>query len=79
MTPQHRKSMAFATILRQLDESARNSRSCDPEDIHWADPTTLGLLITWSRPSNGFPVLVITARPEVNVPGHLVRMSPSNY
>ena len=70
MTPQHRKSMAFATILRQLDESARKQPILAIlEDIHWADPTTLGLLDHVVEAIQRLPVLlVITARPEVNVP-----------
>ena len=70
MTPQHRKSMAFATILRQLDELARKQPILAIlEDIHWADPTTLGLLDLVVEAIQRVPVLlVITARPEVNVP-----------
>ena len=70
MTPQRRKSMAFATILRQLDELARKQPILAIlEDIHWADPTTLGLLDLVVEAIQRLPVLlVITARPEVHVP-----------
>ena len=70
MTPQRRKSMAFATILRQLDDLARKQPILAIlEDIHWADPTTLGLLDLVVEAIQRLPVLlVITARPEVQCP-----------
>src|SRR4029078_6527578 len=67
MTPQRRKSMACATILRQLDESARKQPILAIlEDIHWADPTTLGLLDHVVEAIQRLPVLlVLTAPPRV--------------
>ena len=66
MTPQRRKSMAFAAILRRLDEVTRRQPILVVlEDMHWADPTTLELLNSVVEAIQRLPVLlVITARPE---------------
>lgn len=67
VTPQRRKSMAFAAILRRLSEMTRKQPMLVIlEDMHWADPTTLELLNLVVEAVQQLPVLlVITARPEV--------------
>ena len=67
VTPQRRKSMTFAVILRHIDNLARQQPTLAIlEDMHWADPTTLELLDLLVEAIQQLPLfLVITARPEV--------------
>ena len=67
VTPQQRKSMTFAAILRQIGNLARQQPTLAIlEDAHWADPTTLELLNVLVEAVHQLSLLlVITARPEV--------------
>lgn len=67
VTPQQRKSMTFAAILRQIGNLARQQPTLAIlEDAHWADPTTLELLNVLVEAVQQLPLLlVITARPEL--------------
>lgn len=67
LTPQRRKAMTFAAIVRQLNSLARQRPTLAiVEDIHWADPSTLELLDRLVEIIKELPaLLVITARPEV--------------
>ena len=41
LSPQRRKAMTFAAIIRQVHElAAQKPLLCILEDMHWADPTT---------------------------------------
>ncbi len=66
VTPQRRKSMTFAAILRQVENLARRQPTLAIlEDMHWADPTTLELLDFLVEAVRQLPLLlVVTARPE---------------
>jgi class 3 adenylate cyclase len=68
VTPQRRKVMTFAAILRQLDILVcENPLLIIVEDIHWADPSTLELLDRMVETVQQLRVLlVITARPGVH-------------
>ena len=67
VTPQQRKAMTFAAILRQIGNLARQQPTLAIlEDMHWADPTTLELLNLLVEAVHQLSLLlVITARPEV--------------
>src|SRR5262245_8017675 len=68
MTPQRRKVLTFAMIIRQIDNLARLGPTlASLEDMHWADPSTLELLDLLIERIQPLPLLlVITARPEVH-------------
>jgi class 3 adenylate cyclase len=67
LSPQRRKEMTFAALLRLFDGFARQGPVlAELEDIHWADPTTLDLLDLLIERTEHLPMLlVITTRPEV--------------
>jgi class 3 adenylate cyclase len=63
-SPQTKKEMTFAAILSQFENLARHSPiAVIFEDLHWADPTTLDLLVRLVELAERVPVLlVITSR-----------------
>ncbi|NOJ50481.1 adenylate/guanylate cyclase domain-containing protein [Bradyrhizobium archetypum] len=62
--PPTKKEMTFAAILRQFESLARQSPiALIFEDLHWADPTTLDLLVRLVELAEHAPILlVITSR-----------------
>jgi class 3 adenylate cyclase/predicted ATPase len=69
LTPQRRKSMTFAAIIRQFENLARNQPVLVIlEDVHWADPTTLELLNHLVEATRQLRLLlIVTARPEARL------------
>ncbi|HUA78430.1 MAG TPA: AAA family ATPase [Acetobacteraceae bacterium] len=67
LSPQRRKEMTFAAILRQFEALAsRTPILAVLEDMHWADPTTLGLLDLLVEHAERLPMLlIVTTRPGV--------------
>jgi class 3 adenylate cyclase len=63
-SPRTKKEMTFAAILRQFESLARQSPiAVIFEDLHWADPTTLDLLVRLVDLAEHVPILlVITSR-----------------
>jgi class 3 adenylate cyclase len=63
-SPLAKKEMTFAAILRQFQSLARQSPiAVIFEDLHWADPTTLDLLMRLVELAEHVPILlVITSR-----------------
>jgi class 3 adenylate cyclase len=63
-SPLAKKEMTFAAILRQFQSLARQSPiAAIFEDLHWADPTTLDLLVRLVELAEHVPILlVITSR-----------------
>jgi class 3 adenylate cyclase len=63
-SPRTKKEMTFAAILRQFENLARQSPiAVIFEDLHWADPTTLDLLVRLVGLAEHVPILlVITSR-----------------
>jgi class 3 adenylate cyclase len=63
-SPRAKKEMTFAAILRQFEQLARQSPiALILEDLHWADPTTLDLLVRLIELAERVPILlVITSR-----------------
>jgi class 3 adenylate cyclase len=69
-TPQQKREMTFAAILRQFESVARRSPLLIViEDMHWADPSSLDLLTLLVDKVERLPVLVvITTRPVAQPP-----------
>jgi class 3 adenylate cyclase len=67
LTPQRKKEMTFAAILRQFDNLARRMPVLAVfEDIQWVDPTTLDLLSLLVERIEQLPILlIITTRTEI--------------
>jgi class 3 adenylate cyclase len=65
VAPQRRKEMTFTAILRLLEALARRSPILAVlEDVHWADPTTLDLLVLLVEAVERLPMLlIVTTRP----------------
>jgi class 3 adenylate cyclase len=63
-SPRAKKEMTFAAILRQFESLAvRSPIAVIFEDMHWADPTTLDLLVRLIDLAERVPILlVITSR-----------------
>ena len=70
ISPQHLKSMTFASIIRQIDNMASQATVLAIlEDMQWADPTTLDLLDRLIERVPRVPMLlVVTTRPEMQPP-----------
>ncbi len=68
LSPQRRKAMTFAAIIRQFHElAAQRPLLCVLEDMHWADPTTAELIDLLIEAIKPLPVfLIVTSRPELN-------------
>jgi energy-coupling factor transporter ATP-binding protein EcfA2 len=64
VSPRAKKEMTFAAILRQFESLARRSPiAVIFEDMHWADPTTLDLLVRLIDLAERVPILLaITSR-----------------
>jgi class 3 adenylate cyclase/energy-coupling factor transporter ATP-binding protein EcfA2 len=64
VSPRTKKEITFAAILRQFEGLARQSPiAAIFEDLHWADPTTLDLLVRLVELAEHVPILlVITSR-----------------
>ncbi len=64
VSPRSKKEMTFAAILRQCERLARQSPiAVILEDLHWADPTTIDLLVRLIELAERIPILlVITSR-----------------
>ncbi len=67
VSPQRRKAMTFAAVIRQITElAAQKPLLCILEDMHWADPTTVELFELLIEAIKDLPVfLVVTSRPEM--------------
>jgi class 3 adenylate cyclase len=63
-SPRTKKEMTFAAIVRQFERLARQSPTAMIlEDLHWADPTTVDLLVRLIDLAEHVPILlVITSR-----------------
>jgi class 3 adenylate cyclase/tetratricopeptide (TPR) repeat protein len=74
LSPQKRKEITLAALLRQLNALAgRQPVFVIFEDVHWADPTSLELLtLTLERIPQLRVMMLMTARPEFTPPwpGH---------
>ena len=70
LSPQQRKELSFAALLRQLESLAfRQPVLMVFEDVHWIDPTTCELLDRAIALTERLPVLLIaTFRPEFQPP-----------
>jgi len=66
LSPQRRKQMTFAALIRQLESLTREKPVLMLlEDAHWCDPTSLELLDLTIDHAPGLPLLIIvTFRPE---------------
>ncbi len=66
VSPQRRKAMTFAAIIRQITElAAQKPLLCILEDMHWADPTTAELFELLIEAIKDLPLfMVVTSRPE---------------
>jgi class 3 adenylate cyclase/predicted ATPase len=69
VTPQRRKAMTFAAVIRQIhDLAAEKPLLCILEDMHWADPTTAELIDLLIESIKPWPVLlIVTSRPEMQL------------
>ena len=67
VSPLHKKEMTLSAILRQFGSLASQSPVLTIlEDVHWADPTTLDLLVRLIELAEHLPLLlVITSRLDV--------------
>jgi class 3 adenylate cyclase/predicted ATPase len=67
VSPQRRKTLTFAVIIRQMARFAQQKPTLVIlEDIQWADPTSIDLLDELVRMVRQLPILlVMTARPEI--------------
>jgi class 3 adenylate cyclase len=70
LTPQRKKQMTFAALLRQLETLARHRPVLMIfEDVHWIDPSSLELLdLTIKRVARLPALLLVTFRPEFQPP-----------
>jgi AAA ATPase domain/Adenylate and Guanylate cyclase catalytic domain len=60
VTPQRRREMTFAAIVRQLERlTGRAPILLILEDLHWADPTTLDLLVLLIDSAERLPLLLV--------------------
>jgi class 3 adenylate cyclase len=67
VSPQRRKTMTFAAIVRYVVALAsQKPLLCILEDMHWADPTTAELVDLLIEATRQLPVfIVVTSRPEL--------------
>jgi class 3 adenylate cyclase/tetratricopeptide (TPR) repeat protein len=70
LTPQRKKDMFFAALLRQVEALARQQPVLMVfDDIHWIDPSSQELLDRTTERVAGWPVLLLTLfRPEFQPP-----------